>query len=258
MFGRLSASFRAGQRPFIPLVIKTTALQIWYNADKANTTNFNVAPTNGADISQWKDISGTGHSLNQSGNAAQKPQWYSNVLNGLGVVRFNGIGQGTTESLNINPISWMRSQTGFTMFVIAAARTTGSAQVVTTTDTSGFKVFHDGSYWGVAASGGSLLTTAPVTPGQFDILAFVYDGTQADNAGRLRFRHNREWEGGTYTGTVGTTTSSSSNYFYIGTNETNNGGYFQGDIAEVLMFTRTLTESELQNVENYITNHWGV
>lgn len=258
MFGRIGASFRIGQRPYIPLVVPTTDLQIWYNGDKSNTTNFNVAPTNGADISQWKDISGTGHNLNQSGNASNKPQWYSNVLNGLGVVRFNGVGQGTTESLNINPISWMRNLSGFTMFVIAAARTTGSAQTVTTTDTSGFKIFHNGSYWGVAASGGSLLTTAPVIAGQFDILAFVFDGTKSDNAGRLRFRHNREWESGTYTGTVGTATSNTSTYFYIGTNETNNGNYFQGDVAEVLMFTRTLSESELQNIENYITNHWGV
>lgn len=258
MFGSFNQSFRVGQRPFIPLVIATTDLQIWYNADKSNTTNFNVALSNGADISQWKDISGTGHNLNQSGNASNKPQWYSNVLNGLGVVRFNGIGQGTTESLNINPISWMRSLSGFTMFVIASARTTGTAQVVTTTDTSGFKVFHNGSYWGVAANGGSFLSTAPVVAGQFDILSFVFDGTKADNAGRLRFRHNRKWEAGTYTGTVGTTTSPTSNYFYLGVNETNNGGYFQGDIAEVLMFTRTLTESELQNVENYITAHWKV
>lgn len=258
MLGSFNQSFRVGQRPYIPAVITTVDLQIWYNADISNTTNFNVAPSNGADISQWKDISGTGHNLNQSGNASNKPQWYSNVLNGLGAVRFNGVGQGTTESLNINPITWMRSLSGFTMFIIAAARTTGSSQVVSTTDTSGFKIFHNGSYWGVGASGGSLLTTAPVTPGQFDILSFVYDGAQTGNANRLKFRHNREWESGIYTGTVGTTTSASSTYFYLGTNETNNGGYFQGDIAEVLMFTRTLTEPEIQNIENYITRHWGI
>lgn len=93
MFSGFSASFRAGQRPFIPLVISKTALQVWYNGDISNTTNFNVAPTSGGDISQWKDISGTGHNMNQSGNASVKPQWYPNVLNGLGVVRFNGIGR---------------------------------------------------------------------------------------------------------------------------------------------------------------------
>jgi len=258
MFNRFSGSFRAGQRPFVARTISTTALQVWYNADKSNTTNFNVAPANGADISQWKDISGTGHNMNQSGNNSVKPQWYSNVLNGLGVLRFNDIGQGTTESLNINPITWMRSLSGFTLFVIAKARTTGTPQVVTTTDTSGFKIAHDGTYWSVTASNGTLNTTAQVDTSKFDILTFVFDGSASGNSGRLRFRHNREWESGTYVGTVGTSTSSVSNYFYMGVNETNNGGYFQGDIAEVLMFTRTLTQSELENVENYITEHWGI
>ena len=61
MFNTFSSSFRAGRRPGIikdPTVLVN--LQVWYNADVSNTTNFNVAPANGADISQWKDRSEIG------------------------------------------------------------------------------------------------------------------------------------------------------------------------------------------------------
>ena len=102
MYNTFSSSFRAGRRPGVitnPTVLPN--LQIWYNADVSNATNFNVAPASGDDISQWKDRSGTGHNANQSGNASVKPNWISSVQNGYGIVRYNG----SSESLNINPVS---------------------------------------------------------------------------------------------------------------------------------------------------------
>ncbi len=49
MLGFVSQSFKAGKRPVTvvsnPDVLPN--LQVWYNADLSNTTNFNVAPTDG-------------------------------------------------------------------------------------------------------------------------------------------------------------------------------------------------------------------
>ena len=77
MFNTFKSSFMAGHRPGVVTdPTKLVNLQVWYNADISNTTNFNAAPANGGDISQWKDRSGTGHNANQSGNASVKPNWY--------------------------------------------------------------------------------------------------------------------------------------------------------------------------------------
>ena len=95
MFGFVSQSFRAGQRPVIiisdPNILPN--LQVWYNADLGTTVNFNQNYVSGDDISQWKDRSAFGHNLNKSGNASVKPNWIANqagVGNTLCGIRFNG------------------------------------------------------------------------------------------------------------------------------------------------------------------------
>jgi hypothetical protein len=255
MFNTFSSSFRAGRRPGIikdPTVLVN--LQVWYNADVSNTTNFNVAPANGADISQWKDRSGTGHNANQSGNASVKPNWYSNVQNGLGVVRFNG----TSESFSINPIAFMQSLPGFTMMLVAKANSLAAASDLTSSDVGGFRIFHDGTNWGVSTSGGTGTSTVPGDTTKFHIFSLIFDGTGIGNAGRLKFRYDDTEQALTFTGTVGTTTSAIAGSFYIASDSTGGAKFFNGDVAEMLMFTRTLNTSELIATETYLKYHWAI
>lgn len=254
MYNTISGSFKLGRRPYVapPSLESLANLEVWYNADVANATNFNVAPSDGADISQWKDRSGTGHNANQAGNASVKPNWYANVLNGLGVVRFNG----TSESLTINPIAFMQNLPGFTLFVVAKLTSSSGARSLSGTDQGGFRIHTDGSIWKVTTSGGTGTSTAAVDTTQFHVFGLIFDGAASDNTGRLKFRYDRAQQNLSFTGTVGATTSATATTFYVG--QTNVGEYFQGDIGEMLMFTRALSESDIINVENYLTNHWAL
>tara|TARA_R110000868_G_scaffold114701_2_gene307014 strand:- start:239 stop:1027 length:789 start_codon:yes stop_codon:yes gene_type:complete len=262
MFGFVSQSFRAGQRPVIivtnPDVLPN--LQVWYNADLGNTTNFNVTLANGDDISQWKDRSAFGHNLNKAGNASVKPNWYANqagVGNTLGVISFNG----TSESLDINPISWMQSQTGFSLFVVAKANTVGiTSRTISATNTGGFQISHNTSNWRVEAGGCSGVSTVTGVgdTSRFNIYALIFDGSGIGNTSRLRFRYNKVPQTLTYTGTAGTITSASASTFYVGVSSIGNSQYFSGDIAEMIMFTRTLNSSEIGGVESYMTAHWNL
>lgn len=255
MFNSFSSSFRAGRRPGIvkdPTVLVN--LQVWYNADISNTTNFNTAPANGDDISQWKDRSGTGHNANQSGNASVKPNWYANILNGLGVVRFNG----TSESLSINPIAFMQSLPGFTMMVVAKSSSLAAASDLTSSDVGGFRIFHNGTNWGVSTSGGTGTSTVAGDTTKFHIYTQVFDGTATGNDARLKFRYDGAGQAMTWSGTVGATTSATAGAFYVGSNSTGSAGWFNGDVAELLMFTRTLNTSELIAVESYLKYHWAL
>ena len=262
MFGFVSQSFRAGQRPVIiisdPNILPN--LQVWYNADLSNTTNFNSAPSDGGAISQWKDRSAFGHNLNKSGNNAVKPKWTANqagVGNTYGVIRFDGV----DESLDINPISWMQSQTGFSLFVVAKASTVGvTTRTICATNTGGFQISHNTSNWRVEAAGCSGVSTVTGTgdTSRYNLYALIFDGTGVGNTGRLRFRYNKIPETLTFTGTANTITSASASTFYVGVGSAGNSQYFSGDIAEMIMFTRTLNSSEIGGVESYMTAHWNL
>lgn len=254
MFNSFSSSFRAGRRPtIITDPTKLANLQVWYNADIANSTNFNVAPTNGSDISQWTDRSGTGHNANQSGNNSVKPNWYANQLNGYGIIRFNG----TSESLTINPFSFARNLPGFSLYIIAKASSLTGSRVLSTTDQGGFRFAYNGTVWTIASSGGTGTSTLTGDTTGFHMFGLIFDGSAADNAGRLKFRYDRSERALTFTGTVGTLTSGTATTFYIA-QDSNNTGWFQGDIGEILMFTRALNGSEILNVENYLASHWSL
>lgn len=261
MFGLAGQSYRVGQRPGAVVDPNTLPnLQVWYNADLSNTTNFNVAPANGADISQWKDRSAFGHNANKSGNAAVKPKWIANqagVGNTYGVLRFDGV----DESLTINPIAWMQSLSGFSLFVVGKGTTLGgSPRTICATNTGGFQISHNASNWRVEAGGGTGVSTVTGIgdTSRFNIYALIYDGAGIGNTGKLSFRYNKSPRTLSYTGIVSTITSAVASTFYIGVGQTGNADFFTGDIAEMIMFTRTLNSSEIGGVESYLTSHWNL
>ena len=60
-----------------------------------------------------------------------------------------------------------------------------------------------------------------------------------------------------FTGTVAATTDASNNEFFIGNNSAGTSG-LNGYVAEVILFNKTLSATEYANVENYLSNKWGL
>lgn len=254
MMPYLSTLAQAGSVVTISDPTVLTSLEVWYNADTDGSPNFNSTNGNGGAVSQWQDRSGTGHNANQSGNASVKPKWQSAVLNGLGIIRFDGV----DEKLTINPIAWMQNLSGFTLYVVAKFASTTGARVLTSTDQTGFKIYHDGTNLAVATSAGVGTTALAGDTTSWHRFGLVYDGTGSGNAGRLRFRYDGADAALTYSGTVGSTTSGTATSFNIGADQTGAAGWFAGDIAEILMFTRTLSSGEILSVEKYLKDHWAL
>jgi hypothetical protein len=251
-----SHSFYPGRRPgtiYNPNVLPN--LQIWYNADVGAPPNFNQTYTSGSDISQWTDRSSTGHNANQSGGTSAKPNWYSNVQNGWGTVRFNG----TSESLNINPVSaspqWIVGVSAWTVYMVFKMSSTTGTRPLLDTDVPlvGPKIYSNGTNWCVGAAGGVGTSSIAASTTGFHFISLIYDGTGATNADRLKMRFDDQPVALTYTGTVGTTIATGAKYLYWATDNTN---YFAGDIGEVLVFSRALTGSETAAVESYLDIHW--
>lgn len=257
MFSTFTGSFRAGNRPGVigsPKAILNLA--VWYTADLSNTTNFGTAPANGGTVTAWKDNSGSGHDANQAGTASAKPKWYSGLYNSgkFGALRFNG----TSESLNVNPIAYLQSLSGFTLYVTTKPITTGTTQVLTASDSDGYKFYHNGTNWGVKTAGGDGLSSAAIDTTKLNILGMVYDGSKSTNDTRLRLRVNTLEQTLSFTGTVGATTSATASKLYIGVNNTGAAGWYNGEFGDVIIWTRALNPSEIVSVENYLRSHWGV
>lgn len=263
MFGFASESFRIGSRPAgITNPNQLPTLQVWYNADIDGSPNFNQTNGNGGTVNQWLDRSGTGHAAKfQSGASQNAPRWYANQLGvgtTLGIIRFNGA---NNESLAVGQATWMRSLSGFSLFIVAKASTVGvSTRTMTSTDTGGFRISQNTSNWTIQTAGctGVSTVTGVGDTTKYNIYALIFDGTGIGNTARLRFRYNKVEKPLTYVGTAGSLTNASTSSFYVGVGSVGNTEYFTGDIAEMIMFTRAVNSSEIGGVESYMSSHWNI
>lgn len=227
---------------------------LWYNATDGSAAQFGSNLTDGAVVTTWKDLSGAGHDANKSGTSTVKPSWQANEQNGKGVVEFVA---SQTDSLDINPIAWAQSLSGATIYVVAKASTLdATVRTIVTTDTGGYNISWDGTYWRVrAASGTGQATSLSGDTTGYHIFANIFDGTQTGNANRLKFRYDGVQQtlnfGAT---TVGTATSASAAYLYFGTDNTT---YFNGFIGTIMIWTRALNVSECLQVEGYLKTVWA-
>ncbi len=219
-------------------------------------------PSDGATFTQWTDSNSGTHNANPIGGATTRASYQSgngDTQNNLAVVRFDG-----NDGLSINPYPGLASKAGVTVFALTKMNAetvsvnNNSPRIFSTNILNGIAFYYNSTSnrWTVAASTGVGESTTTNDSSKFSIHTLVYDGTATDNSNRLKYRYNGVQDTLTFTGTVGTTTSASITTLYIGNN--NGANYYTGDLAEFLIFTRTLTTQEIESVEAYLNNKWGL
>lgn len=268
-----SRSFREGNRPLtITSASQLPNLEVWYYAD----VNTNVGGiSSGTEVTSWANAGGlTSHPWNSTGGA--RPEWFSNIQNGLGVVRFNSstIGAPTgedgdnNERVTINPVPWSSfvggtgALPGATLVVLYRSLSTASGiRYITGSNDSDLQFGQNGTTYVGATAGATFSVNSATVDTAFHHMILTFDGTQTGNANRLKARLDGADVTLTFTGTVGTALAANSGYFYggcTGTNSSNVSNFFIGDLAEVLIWTRALSPSEILAVEQYLTNKWAV
>lgn len=232
-------------------------LEILYDAASGTSFNKTTSITNGTSVSSWQNTGGsTSHDWNSTGG--NRPVWYSNVQNGKGVVRFNPAGN-TTQTLSINPISYLQSLGGATLVLLYRSLSTASGRrIMTTTNTNGFQWGQNGTQYVGGFSGATFTVDGHTVDTNFHHIILTFDGTKADNATRLKARLDGSDVTLTFSGTVNTTTNASASTFYGGVDSNDSSGYFIGEIGETMIFTRALNTSEVLSIEQYLTNKWAV
>src|SRR6056300_544734 len=216
-------------------------LQIWY--DGADTSTYIPSATDEGQITQWTDKSDFAHNANPNGGSA-KPTYENTVLQGgYGYLEFDG-----NDNLSINPFTAITSASAFTVFFVSKLNTTTGTQYFGSTNEGGLSVYSDGTNFKANVAGGT--ATGPAIDTNWHVHTLVYDGANTSLTYRLD-------KGNDATATPGGTTQATTDTYYIGARDPSTSN-LTGYIGEVLMFNKVLGATEYANVENYLSNKWGL
>ena len=223
-----------------------TGLQTWYKADQGVTSS-------GGLVSSWGDTSGHNNNAIQ-GTSANQPSLVANSLNGLPVIHFNG---SSTQLALTRPIS-----ADFTIVVEFRSSQTQSFGGGQWYNGAGLV---DGEVSGVVNDFGLSLNQGRVLggTGSPDTTASSTSASYADNnahtavfkrtGGALSLYVDGQLVSTPTTG--GTQQLTSPPRLVLGSLQTN-VDYFSGDIAEVLIYSQALSDTDRQTVESYLRNKW--
>lgn len=229
----------------------STSLQVWF--DGSDSTQF--IPNNPSDsdtFTQWTDKSNFAHNANPTGGATTRPTFRTNVQNSLSVVRFDG----TNDCLSINPVAWTQSLSGMGLLIVSKASVATGTKTLITSDQDDMGIYINGSNNLEVSMNTVTGATATAADTNWHIHSLNFDGSQTGNANRLVYRLDGSAESLTFTGTVAATTNASNGDFTVGCDAA--AEFWNGDVAEIIMFNRTLTSGEVSGLESYLSGKWGI
>jgi len=235
-----------------------SGLHGWYKADAI------TGLANGAAVSQWDDSSGNANHATQ-GTGANQPSYQTNVINGLPVVRFNG----TTNRLvitNSDMLSITNNATGITALALvnlssagvgATRNIFGLANGATTTVRVkyGNRFVSSEDNWAVSGrrldDPGAQQNLVGTSGSQWDsplVLSTVVDWANS-NADLYRNGTNVASTAAWFVD--GNTSATNSLAAAIGA-QANETEFWFGDIAELVIYNRTLDFTERSDIESYL------
>lgn len=228
-------------------------LQIWYDLSDAAT----VSTTSG----KITAIAGKGfasvHDANTSG-AAARPTYLTASKNSLNTADFDG----NSDFLTVNPFtdfddSALGGIPAYTMFVVCKFDSTANQRLTETNATGtsdlGFGIDASGNYE-YHVGGGTAHGQAADT--NWHIHSFVFDGAQA-NGSELSARVDGTAVALTESSAIGDTALANTSSVYIGSTPSGTL-WFDGQMGEIIVFTRALNASEVGSVNTYLASKWAV
>jgi hypothetical protein len=222
---------RPRRRSALPFPSDITNLSAWYKADALGLND-------GDAISSWTDSSGNAHHAVQA-TSANQPIYKAGVVNAKSAARFNG-------TSTFVKIAFVLTQP-VTRFVVAKRASAGAFHSLVDGAATYCLLRYENSD-ALTAYAGSFLTWGTPTPtsGQWRIHQAIFNG--ASSSVRLR--------GGA--AVTGDTNVLSPGGVTIGSYFAGDGLFFNGDIAEVIVYSRVLTNSESDRVGNYLASKYAL
>lgn len=235
----------AQARGFTPKSL--SGLMAWHDAaDTASITHASGS------VSQWNDKSGNGNHWTQS-TMANQPFTGTRSLNGRNVIDFNATGQDfMVGASGLHSVSAANN----TLFVVNTFDATGNNMVLI----DGKQAVFSNRIWGLSMiPAGTQINGQSGSYGTQSPLNITYDS----GAHILCLRRNGTTSGVvTYrdgaAGTPGTGSDVALDAVFLGRNFSGGYDYLDGLVAEVIVYNRALTNSEMNRVGAYLSGKWGL
>ena len=236
----------ASSNPSIP----TQNLRLWLRSDAGITLN-------GSTVSQWADQSGSGTHAVQATSTSQ-PTLVSGVVNSKPAVRFDGVNDFLNFTLPVNGLS------GATIVLVSSAAQdidgdwNGVASApIFWNETASWGALHLSPFqrlvkfrFGTGQTSNLNTYTRPVTINAgWSLTTAIKNGTTESLYGNSVLVLS---QGGKLSTLANIRDTAALGQGY------NDNTYFPGDIAEVLVYTRTLTDTERQQVEQYLLTKYAI
>ncbi|EPR71933.1 hypothetical protein ADIWIN_3131 [Winogradskyella psychrotolerans RS-3] len=235
----------------------TTDNEIWLKAENSTYTDAGVTPaSNNSSIQQWTDASGNGNNALQS-NGSYQPKLKTNALNGYSALNFDGnddrilaTGIGHSDQVSLFVVLKATTFSGGTGGIIQAGPS-GTAFAGPQEDKSiGMWASDNGRVWGRGVQFNRVARTLDKNTGIILANSTPYIITQNFNGTAIN-----QYVNATISGTIGYNgTLQSFSDFGIGRQSADS---FNGDIAEVILYKRSLNLAETTIVENYLSAKYG-
>jgi hypothetical protein len=236
-------------------------LQLWLRSDAG------ISHDTLGRVSAWADQSGSGNDALQSDDA-EKPLFLRNALAGKPVLRFDG----ANDYLAINNLSYQAAGeiSGITIFVLAKS-TSSNDQIIASFDRNQYWQFAlkddrgaGNVGWDTTSSSASahdLITPLSYTDGRWHVIcAWFQAGAPPD---KRIFVDGQEAASATAHGgeSIG---SGAARFGFIGVGSEADSfdgakgplAFLNGDLAEIVMFNRALTDEERALIELYFVGKW--
>jgi len=246
-----------------PTLPYTEGLVMWYDADDVSS----ISLGSGTQVSQWNDKSGNARHASQS-NSSLRPNYLTNQLNGKPVIDF-GAATGTVR-LDIASNQYQFSTKSIHAFAV------GKTRYESNTD---FSSFFGGYAASQSTSAGSLAYSFPGNAGSLGngsqqflntSRAWFPSGNKFDYSSSQFYQVNASWDGVTVAYRQSRTDDGSAVFDGTGLSNKisypcNAIGWQEGPsygstitIAELIIYDKPLSASDIEKVESYLFSKWGV
>jgi len=239
-----------GGPPFSPGNL--SGLSLWLKADAGVTLS-------GSNVTAWADQSGNGN--NASANSGEEPTFVSSFSNSKPAIEFSGISQ-VMQIADANSLDFLATSSFIVLKYLGQG--TGNNIVYVKNANNGSPT--DPAMYGLVAktAGGGVVsfsmnvggwvdypTSIDITNSDPKILSMIYDGTDQNVYSNGGFSD---------TFSIGGNIATSTGLLQIGgyNQSFDAAEYFNGQIAEIIMYNRAVTTPERQQVEAYLNTKYAI
>jgi hypothetical protein len=263
MFAVPTYGHQTNAHNFLPTSL--SLLKLWF--DGADSSSMTLS---GSSVSQWNDKSGNSFNATQS-TGANQPTLVTNVLNGKSTVRFNG----STSYLSFGTSQIFDDTLGFTLVVVFKCTATGFGRTIFEANAGNSRwlrnvaAIGDSSYGDLSVSANNsdvnVRTGAILSTSTFARVMSVYNGSGNTTPTNYSITKNNTAVSSYAAVKDDTNVLALAGSSFVAGTANKIGIYgdgssnpFQGDIAEILLYNRGLTSSELAMLSGYLKGKWGV